>query len=92
MARTKKTSLIIKVVLAIAVVYLLYVFIGLQVKINAKKQQINVYNEEIGKFKMENERLTGILNAEIDKEYAEKAARDVGYGYPDEKIYQSISD
>lgn len=92
MARTKKTSLIIKVVLAIAVVYLLYVFIGLQVKINAKKQQINDYNTRIAEITSENERLTGILDAEIDEEYVEKVARDMGYVNQDEKVYESISD
>lgn len=92
MARTKKTSLIIKAVLAIAVVYLLYVFIGLQVKINAKKQQINDYNTKIAEITSENERLTGILDAEIDEEYVEKVARDMGYANQDEKVYESISD
>ncbi|GEM_PF-3317262 len=92
MARTKKTSLIIKAVLAIAVVYLLYVFIGLQVKINAKKQQINDYNTKIAEITSENERLTGILDAEIDEEYVEKVARDMGYVNQDEKVYESISD
>ena len=92
MARTKKPSLIIKAVLAIAVVYLLYVFIGLQVKINAKKQQINDYNTKIAEITSENERLTGILDAEIDEEYVEKVARDMGYVNQDEKVYESISD
>ena len=92
MARTKKTSLIIKGVLAIAVVYLLYVFIGLQVKINAKKQQINDYNTKIAEITSENERLTGILDAEIDEEYVEKVTRDMGYVNQDEKVYESISD
>ena len=92
MARTKKTILIIKAVLAIAVVYLLYVFIGLQVKINAKKQQINDYNTKIAEITSENERLTGILDAEIDEEYVEKVARDMGYVNQDEKVYESISD
>ena len=92
MARTKKTSLIIKAVLAIAVVYLLYVFIGLQVKINAKKQQINDYNTKIAEITSENERLTGILDAENDEEYVEKVARDMGYVNQDEKVYESISD
>ena len=76
MARTKKTSLIIKIVLVLAIVYLLYVFIGLQIKINAKKQQINEYDEKIGEITSENERLAGILDAEIDEEYVEKAAAD----------------
>ena len=72
--------------------YLLYVFIGLQVKINAKKQQINDYNTKIAEITSENERLTGILDAEIDEEYVEKVARDMGYVNQDEKVYESISD
>ena len=92
MARTKKTSLIIKIVLVLAIVYLLYVFIGLQIKINAKKQQINEYDEKIGEITSENERLAGILDAEIDEEYVEKVARDLGYVNQDEKVYESITD
>ena len=72
--------------------YLLYVFIVLQVKINAKKQQINDYNTKIAEITSENERLTGILDAEIDEEYVEKDARDMGYVKQDEKVYESISD
>lgn len=88
MARAKKTNIMIKIVLAAAVVYLLYVFIGLQVKINAKKQQINEQDTKISEIKAENERLTGILDSEIDEEYVEKVARDMGYVNSDEKVYE----
>ena len=88
MARAKKTNIMIKIVLAVAVVYLLYVFIGLQVKINAKKQQINEQDTKISEIKAENERLTGILDSEIDEEYVEKVARDMGYVNSDEKVYE----
>lgn len=88
MARAKKTNIMIKIVLAAAVVYLLYVFIGLQVKINAKKQQINEQDARISEIKAENERLTGILDSEIDEEYVEKVARDMGYVNSDEKVYE----
>lgn len=92
MARTKRTSFMIKLILTAAVVYLLYVFIGLQVKINAKKQQLNDYDTSISEVTADNERLTGILDSEIDEEYVEKVARDMGYVNPDEKVYENITD
>ena len=92
MARTKKTNLIIKLVLAAAAAYLLYVFVGLQVKINTKKQQISESDAQIAQASEEHERLSGILDAEIDEEYVEKVARDMGYVNQDEKVYESIED
>ncbi len=92
MARTKKTNLIIKLVLAAAAAYLLYVFVGLQVKINTKKQQISESDTQIAQASEEHERLSGILDAEIDEEYVEKVARDMGYVNQDEKVYESIED
>ena len=84
MARTKKTNLIIKLVLAAAAVYLLYIFVGLQIKINTKKQQISQSETQIAQASEEHERLTGILDADIDEEYVEKVARDMGYVNQDE--------
>ncbi len=92
MARTKKTNLIIKLVLAAAAVYLLYIFVGLQIKINTKKQQISQSETQIAQASEEHERLTGILDADIDEEYVEKVARDMGYVNQDEKVYESIED
>ena len=94
MARTKRrgNSLLIKIVFALLVVYLLYIFIGLQVKINEKKSQISDLDIQISSKTTENEQLTDILEAEVDNEYVEKVARDLGYVNSDEKIYEGITD
>lgn len=91
-AKTKGTSILIKIVFAILIVYLLYIFIGLQVKINEKKDQINDLDIQISNKTSEKEQLTSILGAEVDAEYVEKIARDLGYVNSDEKVYDSIID
>ena len=40
----------------------------------------------------ENQKLSDILDAQIDEAYVEKVARDMGYVMSDEKVYQSITD
>ena len=91
-AKTKGTSIPIKIVFAILIVYLLYIFIGLQVKINEKKDQISDLDIQISNKTSEKEQLTSILGAEVDAEYVEKIARDLGYVNSDEKVYDSIID
>lgn len=94
MARTQRkgTSLLIKILFAVLIVYLLYIFIGLQVKINDKKQQLSDLDTQISTKTAENEELSGILDAEVDTKYVEKVARDLGYVNSDEKVYESITD
>ena len=91
-ARAKKSSIVIKIVLIAMAAYLLYVFIGLQIRINEKKAQAKGYETQIADITAENKRLKGILDADIDKEYIEKVARDMGYVGSDEKVYESITD
>ena len=88
----KSTSFLVKIVFALVIIYLLYVFIGLQVQINEKKDQINNLDIQISNKATENQQLSDILDAEVDSEYVEKVARDLGYVNSDEKIYQSITD
>ena len=93
LARTKKgTSLLIKIILTVLVIYLLYIFITLQVKINTKKNEIAGLDTQISVLTAEQQELTDILDAEVDKEYVEKVARDLGYVNADEKVYESITD
>lgn len=92
MAKTKRTSFILKIVLVAAVLYLLYVFIGLQIKINEKKKVLNGYKEDIVLAQTENQKLSDVLDAQIDEAYVEKVARDMGYVMSDEKVYQSVTD
>ena len=91
-SRRKGTSLIVKIVFALLVVYLLYIFIGLQVKISEKKEQLSELDMQISAKTAENEELNSILEAEVDREYVEKIARDLGYVNSDEKVYESITD
>ncbi len=91
-ATKKGTSLLVKIVFALVIIYLLYIFIGLQVQINEKKAQINKLDIQISNKATENQQLSDILDAEVDSEYVEKVARDLGYVNSDEKIYQSITD
>ena len=91
-AVSKGSSILVKIILVALIVYLLYVFIGLQIKINDKKAQKNDLNEQISIQATENERLTNVLDAEVDDSYVEKVARELGYVNADEKVYQSITE
>lgn len=93
MARTKRsTSILLRILLIALAVYLLYLFVTLQVKINAKKNEISGLDTQISAMAAEKQQLTDILHAEVNKEYVEKVARDLGYVNSDEKVYESITD
>lgn len=88
---SRKTSIFVKIVFAIVIAYLLYVLIDLQVKINAKQSNIDDLSTQISLKLDENQRLKDDRDAEIDKEYAEKIAREHGYVNSDEKVYEIVS-
>lgn len=61
-------------------------------KISEKKEQLSELDMQISAKTAENEELNSILEAEVDREYVEKIARDLGYVNSDEKVYESITD
>ena len=94
MARTasKGSGILVKIALTALIIYLLYVFIGLQVKINAQKSENNELDVQISAQTTKKEQLTSILYAYVDNSYIEEVAREQGYVYADEKAYEAITD
>lgn len=90
--RKRSTSLLLKILFFVVIAYLLYIFIGLQGQIAEKKREIKDLDLKISAKVAENEELSGILEAEVDTEYVEKIARELGYINSDEKVYESITD
>lgn len=89
--KSKGTSLFVKIIFALLIIYLLYVFINLQVKIADKKSQISDLDVQISIASDENEQLKSTRDAEMDEEYTEKVAREHGYVNSDEKVYEVVS-
>lgn len=91
-AQRKSTSLMVKVLFCLLIVYLLYILIGLRLKISKKQSEISDLDIQVSSGVAENDKLTSILNADIDAEYIEQIARELGFVNSDEKVYQSITD
>ena len=90
--KRKKSGLLIKLILLAFIIYFLCVSINLWGKINDKQAEVDDLDIQISNKTSEKERLTDILEAEFDEEYAQKVARELGYVNPDEKVYEGITD
>ncbi|MBQ7934795.1 MAG: septum formation initiator family protein [Clostridia bacterium] len=66
--------------------------VKLQVQIQEKKAELSDVQQKISTQTVINEELNNILNAEIDSEYVERVARDLGYGTVGELVYENITD
>lgn len=89
--KKRKKSILVKIVFAVFCVYVLFTFVNIQVKIGEKKKELADINAKITAQQEKNEQLSSVLNAEVDDEYVEKVAREIGYGDPNERIYEDIS-
>ena len=66
--------------------------VTLQVEIADKKHQLNEINEQIAVQQDKNDELKQLVNAEDDTDTYERIAREqLGYAYPDERVYYVIS-
>jgi len=94
--RAKRTNPVVRALLIIAMVYvagnMLVTCIKLQVRINEKQAELNDVRQKISTHTVINEELNSILHAEIDSEYVESVARDLGYGTVGERVYENITD
>ncbi len=94
--RTMKLNPVVRLLLAIALVYvagnMLVTGIKLQVQIKEKKAELSEVQAKVTSQMVINEELNNILNAEIDTDYVESVARDLGYGSEGERVYDNITD
>ncbi|MBQ7035583.1 MAG: hypothetical protein IJN34_07595 [Clostridia bacterium] len=61
-------------------------------QIQEKKAELSDVQQKISAQAVMNEQLNDILNAEVDSEYVESVARDLGYGSVGELVYENITD
>ncbi len=87
---------VVRGILVVAFIYIagnmLATCIKLQVQIQEKKAELSEVQQKISSQSVINEELNNILNAEIDSEYVERVARDLGYGSVGELVYENITD
>lgn len=93
MARTKSkgTSLFVKLALIALIVYLSCLSIDLMMRISNVKNDNKARDEQIAMQKDKNKQLEDRKNADLDSDIVEDIARENGYAYSDEKIYESQS-
>lgn len=101
--RRRKMNPIVKILLAIALVYvggtMVVTCIKLQGQISEKQAELEATNQQIAVQRIEKEQLNAelnnVLNGVVDKEYlehVEKIARDRNFVYPGETLYENITD
>ena len=94
--RAKRMNPVVKGLIAVALIYvavnMISTIVKLQVQIKEKQQELNEVNNKISSQTVLSEELNDILNAEIDSEYVESVARDMGYGSVGERVYENITD
>ena len=94
--RARKLNPVARILLAIAFIYIAGNMIAncvkLQVQIKEKKAELSEVNAKITSQSVINEELNNILHAEIDAEYVESVARELGYGSAGERVYDNITD
>ncbi len=94
--KARRINPAVKALLVIGALYLvgnlLVTAIKLQVQTNEKKAELQEVQAKITSQTVENEKLNNILNAQVDSEYVEDIARDMGYGDVGERVYDNITD
>lgn len=90
-AKTKGTSLFVKLVLIALIIYLSYLCIDLRIKISDKKSQNTKLDTQISYETDRNKQLDNENKAELSEEFIIDRAHEEGYGFEGEKIYESIS-
>lgn len=94
--RAKKMNPVVRGLLIVALIYvagnMIATCVKLQVQIKEKQAELGDVQDKISTQTVLNEELNNILNAEIDSEYVEEVARDLGYGAVGERVYENITD
>lgn len=68
--------------------YVTIALIGMQLQVTAKRRQLNELLHSIAQQRLVNDETRRVLSNGTDEEYVERVARDqLGYAYPDEKIF-----
>ncbi len=94
--RSRKMNPVVRGLLIVGLVYIagnmIVTCAKLQGQIQTKKAELNEIQQKISSQTVLNEELNDILNANVDSEYVESIARDLGYGEVGELVYENITD
>jgi len=91
MARKKgknKQKVILFFPVFIIVAYFIYSFVSSGISVKDKQKELDKINEQIENQKLINEEISKTIeNSDSDEYIEERARNDLGYAYPNEKIY-----
>lgn len=86
------TDILIRLSVAVLMVYLVVSFVAGQVSIIKKKQELAEINTRIEQQQAYNTELQRMLVSDTQSDYMERIARErLGYVYPDEEVYTDVS-
>lgn len=92
MRKKKRVSLAIKLFVVLFALYSAVQLVGLQIKINAKKQEQEDLKLQLEQQKTANDQLEDMLESGYDEDYIASLARDkFGYGYSGEQVFVDTS-
>jgi cell division protein FtsB len=78
----------VRLIVLCFVAYVAISLIGMQLEVTAKRRRLTEILHSIAQQELVNDETRRILSNGTDKEYIERIARDqLGYAYPDEKIF-----
>lgn len=91
-AEKKKKNVILSVIIALVVVYVVFLMVDMQVSLAAKKEELQLLEQEYEIRRMENKDLKRQIANGVDEEEVERVAREqLEYVAPEEKVFIDIS-
>ena len=91
MAKKRKHSFILVVLMACVLCFSLGLFAWLQKDIKAQERELQALKTELQEINDANEQINYLLNEADEDELYEHLARARGFVYPDEHIYQDVT-
>ncbi len=89
---SKKTPLIIKLVILAVCVFSIVSTIQIQLEVGAKNEELDKLNQQIVEQTLKNKEIEKLVESTDDSGYMERMARGKwGYVYPQERVYVDIS-
>ncbi len=94
MAKKKRgfRSLLVKLALAAVAVYLLAGFVGGQIQLAAKQNELALLSQQVEAQTQENRELVRMMEEDDDTAYIERMAREkLGYAKPNERVFVDLT-
>ena len=85
-------SIIVRIGLLGAMIYLIVTMSSLQMELIRKQQELSQITSQNEKLELQNQELRNLVENGTDSDYIERAARDrLGYVYANEEVFTDIS-